>query len=725
MLTLTFLRRAVFTAAALVPAIAAAQQGGPAANADSVSRARSLRTVTVTATRQKTDVHDVAQPVNVLDSMVIRSRLPNTAADLLRELPGVDITGTGVNQVRPSIRGQRGQRILLLEDGIRMNNSRRQQDFGELPALVDVGSLDRVEVVRGPASVLYGTDAIGGVINLISRPPTFGGPASTTGRLGYAYGSAGTLSRADGRLDGHSGAFAYSLSGGGRVAGDYDAPAGHFGNVTLASKTTLLNSGVRDRNLSGYLGMQTGAGTFFTRGEQYVADKAGFGYVPPSLLGGDQTKVEILYPHQNFQKLTVGYTSGALRIPLADKIEVTTYASRNRRELAQNIFAPFGPGTPPGAGADIKTYNFTDVGTTGARVEATKVAARTVLTYGLDAFRDRTENTVSSRTAIVGFGPPIVSTTMTARVPNATLSSIGAFIQGDIRLHEKFNVILGTRWQRVSSEPTATAGRSDVLTGHDNATLVYAANAIYRVTPALSLVANVGRGFRSPNLVERYFDGPTPEGSAYETASPDLKSETSINFDGGVKYREGRFVGEAFLFQNDIHDAIQIAPTGEKRSNLPVYTNVNIGQLRTNGAEIAATILLDRGVSLAGNYSTLKSTNVLDPKSPIGDSYASKLNLALGWAQQHGPFWVEYAVRRNGEQKDIAVGASRVGNVLPAFTVQTIRGGLRGWTVGGFHQDVTVIVDNLANTLYAEAANSSFFRPEPGRTVKLAIATAF
>jgi hypothetical protein len=116
---------------------------------------------------------------------------------------------------------------------------------------------------------------------------------------------------------------------------------------------------------------------------------------------------------------------------------------------------------------------------------------------------------------------------------------------------------------------------------------------------------------------------------------------------------------------------------------------------------------------------------VLDPKSPIGDSYASKLNLALGWAQQHGPFWVEYAVRRNGEQKDIAVGASRVGNVLPAFTVQTIRGGLRGWTVGGFHQDVTVIVDNLANTLYAEAANSSFFRPEPGRTVKLAIATAF
>jgi len=74
----------------------------------------------------------------------------------------------------------------------------------------------------------------------------------------------------------------------------------------------------------------------------------------------------------------------------------------------------------------------------------------------------------------------------------------------------------------------------------------------------------VGRGFRAPNLVERYFDGPTPDGSAYQKATPDLHAETSLNTDGGIKYRNDWLTGEALLFQNDIHDAIIAVPNGTK-----------------------------------------------------------------------------------------------------------------------------------------------------------------
>src|SRR5436190_1584212 len=84
------------------------------------------------------------------------------------DVAGLDATGVGANQRRPEIRLQRGQRILLLEDGLRLNNARRQQDFGELPALAG-GDVQQVEVVRGPSSVLYGTDALGGVVNIITR----------------------------------------------------------------------------------------------------------------------------------------------------------------------------------------------------------------------------------------------------------------------------------------------------------------------------------------------------------------------------------------------------------------------------------------------------------------------------------------------------------------------------------------------------------------------------
>ena len=134
--------------------------------------------ITITATRNEKRLFSTPAPVSVVDSALIRLRAPNNAANLFRDLPGLDLTGVGPSQTRPSIRGQRGQRILLLEDGIRMNNSRRQQDFGEIPSLVDISEVTRVEVVRGPASVLYGTDAIGGVVNLV----TMGPPADEIGR---------------------------------------------------------------------------------------------------------------------------------------------------------------------------------------------------------------------------------------------------------------------------------------------------------------------------------------------------------------------------------------------------------------------------------------------------------------------------------------------------------------------------------------------------------------
>ena len=134
------------------------------------SRMTSLSQVTITATRTEKDVFDTPSAVSVIDSATLGRRLPNTPVDAFRNLPGLDVTGVGTNQTRPTIRGLGGQRILLLEDGLRLNNSRRQQDFGELPAIAGISGFDRVDIVRGPASVLYGTDAIGGVVNIITAP---------------------------------------------------------------------------------------------------------------------------------------------------------------------------------------------------------------------------------------------------------------------------------------------------------------------------------------------------------------------------------------------------------------------------------------------------------------------------------------------------------------------------------------------------------------------------
>src|SRR4051795_838271 len=90
---------------------------------------------TVTATGSKRDVFEIATPVTVIRDQTIEQKSPQNAAELLREQPGVDINGVGPNQGRPVIRGQRGLRVLFLENGLRMNNPRRQTDFGEVTGL--------------------------------------------------------------------------------------------------------------------------------------------------------------------------------------------------------------------------------------------------------------------------------------------------------------------------------------------------------------------------------------------------------------------------------------------------------------------------------------------------------------------------------------------------------------------------------------------------------------
>ncbi len=717
--------RAMVTLAPLIPFATTPAQ----ATRDSVVIPPLLTTIAVTATRAPKDVFQTASPLSVFDSATLARRSPASVVDLFRDAPGLDVIGVGANQLRPSIRGQRGQRILILMDGLRLGNTRRQQDFGEIPALVDITSLDRVEVVRGPASVLYGSDAIGGVVNLITAAPR--GRAETpviNGRVGYRYGDAGSSNRGDIQLGAHSGGLSLQLTGSLREVGNYSAPAGRYGDAVLKDRTTVIASGVQDNNVSGYLGWRSsprfGA---YLRGERYAADDAGFGLVEPDAIDPGSARVQILYPTQNVSRLRAGFDVSSLSTSVADRLSISVYGQQNGRDLAQNIFVPFGPGTPPGAGVDVRTRNRTDVSTVGFRAEFTKVLAHNTIVYGADYFRDDARGRDSSVTTVVGFGPPRPNVSLRTQVPNATLGSAGLFIQNDVRLHDRLSLIVGGRYQDTQSEPRAAAGAAVSLPSASVGSGVYSVNALLRATEQFNLVATVGRGFRAPNLVERYFDGPTPEGSAYQSATPDLKPERSLNIDLGGKLRTGRVSAELFVFQNQIRDGVQINFAGDSVGRLPRFTNVNVASLRVRGAEASVAVILGEGWHTSANWSRLLSRNVNDPTLPVGDVFSSKANVLLGWRETAGRWWAEYNVRRNGDQRDIVAGVSPVGDVLPAFVVQSVRAGARlPLAVGGRSAtDVSLQINNLTDRLYAEVANAGFFRPEAGRNVVLTLSTFF
>lgn len=687
-----------------------------------------LPTLTVTATRDLREVFRTPTPVSVVDSTTLARRAPASITDLFLDLPGLDVNGVGPSQSRPIIRGQLGQRILLLEDGIRMNNSRREADFGEIPSLVGLEALGRVEIVRGPTSVLYGTDAIGGAVNLITRQPSSAITGSSVrGSFGYRYQSAGNSQRPFGLVTGQNGRFNWLAYGSYRDAGDYTAPAGTFGKLPLAQDSKVRDSGVKDQNYAGQIGFGfTETSSIHARYERYNADNAGFGYVDNTDLGQPNAfSIAIRYPHQALDRVSVGYTNTGLHSALADRVDLTTYYVSNARRLTFDIGVPVGPGPQ----ATIAIRNFTDLDTWGFRLEAAKAVGPVVLTYGADGFRDRSNNTDTSTSTGFAPGPPIVDPV--SKTPNAIFRSLGGFLQSDFHLAPRLSLIAGVRVQDIKAETRPTPGVTDPLVSHENSTLVGTLNTEYLLNEHASLIATVGRGFRSPNLIERFFNGPTPEGQGYQVRTPDLKPETSVNIDLGFRLRGRPGELEVFGFRNEITDAILLAPTGDSTDigggqKLPNFSNVNVGKLRYLGIEANGRLVFGAGLSLRSNLTVFDSRDVRDPSNPVANSYGVRVGGEARYDHPDGRFWLAYGVRHNGSQKDINASQSPVGTPIPGFTVMTARAGARLFRAGRSEHSVSATLDNVGDRLYSEASSSStLFRPSPGRNVTLAYRVDF
>jgi hemoglobin/transferrin/lactoferrin receptor protein len=694
---------------------------------DTTKKPVPLAAVTITATRTARSTFDTPQPITVIDSTQIQSKVPANPIELFTDVPGLDASGVGPNQRRPEIRGQRGQRVLLLQDGLRLNNERREQDFGEIPALAGISSDQRIEVVRGPSSVLYGTDAIGGVVNIISPgvPATLA-TGDVRGGFTYRYGSVGTSSTPTGNLMTRVGRLGVRANFATRNASDYKSPSGTFGDVTLDSSVTIHDSGVRDH--SGQLLLDydlggPGAGNVFARGDFYSADDAGFGYVDPASYAPGSPTIQILYPDQDYNRVTLGYRADALSTAFAHRAEVSVYTQRNKRHLAQNIFVPAGPG----ASVLTNAFNYTNLATVGGRLELARgFGVNNTFTYGVDAFRDRSNNTDSSVTTLTGFGPPppLVFTSNTPNVPNAAFTSTGAFAQLESRPLSRLTTILGVRGQHIKAETRATPGISAPLEQGTNNTVVWSANGLYRIADGLNGVVAVGRGFRAANLIERFFQGPAPEGNGYQQSNPELGPERSINVDLGLRARRGIFYGEGFVFRNDVNDAIRAVATGDTVQGQPAFQDRNVGRLRVDGLELTAGATPLEVVNASLSWSRLLGKNVSDPGNPIGDTYSSKVVGDVSY-QPINRLTLGYTARYQGKQKDVIIGQNPIGPVIPAFTVHSARAMVQLFDRNGVHNTLALSVNNIGNRLYAEFPNASFFRPEPGRSVAVAIYSEF
>src|SRR5947199_315436 len=200
--------------------------------------------VTVTATRAPLDVFSSPLPTEALSEARLRRAQSVSLAHALAELPGINALSTGQQIGKPVIRGLAGPRVLVLEDGSRLEDYSWSDEDG--PS-VDARLAQRVEVIRGPASVLYGSDALGGVVNVIPEelPDANGGPRAM--HTGFEISGASNNAELEGaaRVEGASGGWGWRLFGIGRFASSLHTPAGELDNTGFSALSGEAAVGTR------------------------------------------------------------------------------------------------------------------------------------------------------------------------------------------------------------------------------------------------------------------------------------------------------------------------------------------------------------------------------------------------------------------------------------------------------------------------------------------------
>jgi iron complex outermembrane receptor protein len=448
----------------------------------------------VSVSAQARSQFEAYQPTSVLVGQELDKQLEMSLGATLENQPGVASRSFGPAPARPVVRGLDGDRVLILQDGQRMGDLSSQS--GDHGVTVNPAAAQRIEVVRGPATLLYGANAIGGLVNVISEDIPTGRVNGASGNAIIDLGTAARESAGAADLRVGNGQFALHLGGGGRRSGDVDTPDGEVDNS-------------QSRSGFGNLGAAwTGERTYF--GGSYGYDDTKYGI--PVVEGG----ILQLTPRRHSFALRAGGQGldGAF-----DAFRATLSLRRYKHDELE--------------GDEVGTAFKNDT----AEVEVMgshRAAGRLKGSIGAWAL-DR---------AFDAQGAEALS-------PAVDQRGFAAFAYEEVTWpHVTFQ--FGGRVDNAKFEPAGEPERDFTNVSGSVGLLLRPQAANDRLTVAASLA----RAARNPALEELFFFGLHHGNFAIELGNPDLESERALGFDLSLRWRGSRASGEVTYFRNDIDDFI-------------------------------------------------------------------------------------------------------------------------------------------------------------------------
>ncbi len=649
-----------------------------------------LQQVTVSATKTERDPLTTPGEVSVLTQEYFQQRQAQSLDDVLRYEPGVDSRIGPRNMGEgPNIRGLQRARVLTLLDGVRLNFQAGHK--GRI--FIDMDQLKQVEVVRGPNSALYGSQALGGVVAMVTKDPS-----------------------------------------------DYLAPDMQYGirekfgyqyvNEELLSTTTL--SARLTKNVE-----------FMASGTYRAGENIRLGGDLPRLANSAQdtaaglTKLVWKPTPYDEAKLSIQATRQAARIPFntnSGTSSTRSISDRENRQVTYRLgYAHHNPANPY---LNLRGFVYlTTLDITEIQLSNQARDDITFDTFGYDLRNSMNFGNPSSNHHIVTFGSEFYRNSQTgdgsrttssggltgARVfyPDADSDVFALYLQDEITIMNRLNLIPALRWDHwKNTAPDQDAQSVGVLNPK--------IGAVFQVTDSLFLTANYAHGFRQPTFAQLFISGTHAAGSIF-VPNPDLSPERSRNIDVGFRvklpkmlFNQDRFIFKGAYFRNQIRDYIALFRYGPRNIN---RTYRNIGNAMIHGMEAEFEWRVLQNLALRGNYSLAHGTDeTLD--NPLPDITPQRGVLGIDYLHQPWGLTMGGRTQMVGNQERVprpARGSRQRTGGFVIFdiyaTVQPARALLpelpKSW-LQGFQLNIGV--DNLTDRKYRRHLSSL---PEAGVNPKI------
>jgi iron complex outermembrane recepter protein len=617
--------------------------------------------VIVTASTEARDPLQVYQPTDVLGQKELDQRAGVSLGQTLSNEPGIAQTNLGSAPARPVIRGLGGDRVLILEDGVRIGDVSSISPDHTVAA--DPAGADRIEVVRGPANLLYGSNAIGGVINILGNEIPSRLIDRPTGSLFLSGGSNANEFSSTGDFEASSGPVAYRLGGSHREADNFDFNGGVAGNSQYD-----IDSGHAGVSLVGPAG---------SAGIAYRSYDANYG-IPVSDAGA----------------LVCDGCPGVT-------LDVKQHSVKARGELDR----PFGPLKGLRLEAAHRNYDHAEIEDTGE--------------VGTKFTNDTTEIRVDATQKDKGkwrgsFGLWHLDQDFSAAgeevlVPSAKTKGLAGFVYEELA-YEKIRYLFGGRFE---SQSIDSIDQSATPVKKDFDTFSAAVGTIVTLSKPLSLAVNLTRSAKVPSAEELFANGPHAATFAFELGDPTLNEETSYGADVTLRSRTKRFSSDLTLFESRFNDFIFISPTGlvDAGSGLPIFA---YGQADADirGLEWHGDLQLKEHLILELLADTLRGQN-RGTDEPLPQMTPSRAGLGLRY--ENDRFFVAGETRVAARQTRTAPLETETGG----YTLYNLFGGYTLVGKGIIHR-FGVRLENLSDKLYRNHVSLvKDLVPQPGRNIQL------